>query len=123
MKEISNHFCIISPEMLSDFLTPDECTEKPEGAVEFICSRKIVIDQNPSSDSESYSWEISMSAASRDEGLKAYDGARAYVGVFFTDGSLRVLGNAWHVPRLSVTPYGGAYSVSLNYKSLKPIDL
>ncbi len=123
MRDISNHFCIIPPELLTGYLTPAECRYMPHGAIDITCSRKIVIDQSPTDDSDGRRWAISMSAASMDRCLNKMDGVRAYIGVFLTDGSIRILGTPDFIPRLSITPYSGAYAVSVALEDLRPLDL
>ena len=123
MRDLSNHFCIIPPELLTGFLTPGECRFMPHGATDIACSRKIVIDQTPTDDSDGRRWSISMSAASKDDCLCDKDGVRAYIGVFLTDGTIRILGTPDFVPVISVTPYSGAYSVSASFEALRALDL
>lgn len=123
MRDISNHFCIIPPELLTGYMTPAECRYMPHGAIDITCSRKIVIDQSPTDDSDGRRWAISMSAASMDQCLKKMDGVKAYIGVFLTDGSIRILGTPDFIPRLSVTPYAGAYAVSVSFDALGALDL
>lgn len=123
MRDISNHFCIISPELLSGYLTPDECRYMPHGAIDIICSRKIILDQSLTEDSDGRRWSISMSAASMDRFLEKMNGVRAYVGVFLTDGSIRILCTPDFIPRLSVTPYAGAYAVSVAFEALRAISI
>ena len=123
MRDISNHFCIIRPEFLTDCMTPDQCRYMPHGAIDIICSRKIVIDQSPTEDSDGRRWTISMSAASSDKHLDGLDGIRAYIGIFMTDGSIRILGTSDFIPRLTVTPYAGAYAVSVSFEVLRALDL
>lgn len=123
MRDISNHFCIIPPELLSGYLTPDECRYMPHGAIDIICSRKIILDQSLTEDSDGRRWSISMSAASMDRFLEKMNGVRAYVGVFLTDGSIRILGTPDFIPRLSVTPYAGAYAVSVAFEALRAISI
>ena len=121
MRDISNHFCIIPPELLTGYLTPDECRYMPHGAVDIACSRKILLDQTPNEDSDGHRWSISMSAASSDRQLERMDGIRAYIGVFLTDGSIRILGTPDFIPRLSITPYSGAYAVSVASEALRAV--
>ena len=123
MRDISNHFCIIPPELLTGFLTPGECRYMPHGSIDITCSRKIVIDQSLTDDSDGRRWSISMSAASMDRCLDKMDGARVYIGVFLTDGSIRILGTPDFIPRLNVTPYAGAYAVSVSLEALRALDL
>ena len=123
MRDVSNHFCIIPPELMTGYLTPDECRFMPHGATDIACSRKIVIDQSLTEDSDGRRWSISMSAASKDDCLRDKDGVRAYIGVFLTDGTIRILGTPDFVPVISVTPYSGAYSVSASFEALRALDL
>lgn len=123
MKEISNRFCIIPPELLTDCLTPQSCRYVPHGAVHIMCSRKIVLDQSPASDTDGHRWSVSMSAASTDSRLAELDGKMAYIGIFLSDGSVRILGTPDFIPKLEVTPYSGAFAISVSYDSLKPVDL
>ena len=123
MRDISNHFCIIPPELLSGYLTPGECRYMPHGAIDITCSRKIVIDQSLTEDSDGRRWSISMSAASMDRCVEKMDGIRAYIGVFLTDGSIRILGTPDFSPCLTVTPYAGAYAVSVAFEALRALDL
>lgn len=104
-------------------MTPDCCRYIPHGAVDIICSRKIVLDQTPVNDIDGNRWSISMSAATRDETIKSYDGREVYVAIVMTDGTIRVLASPGYIPKLSVTPYAGAYAVSVSYEALKAINL
>lgn len=108
---------------MNNYMTPDCCRYIPHGAVDIICSRKIVLDQTPVKDIDGNRWSISMSAATRDETIKSYDGREVYVGIVMTDGTIRVLASPGYIPKLSVTPYAGAYAVSLSFESLKSIEL
>ena len=123
MRDVSNHFCIIPPELITGYLTPDECRYMPHGAIDITCSRKIVIDQSLTEDSDGRRWSISMSAASMDRCLEKMDGIRAYIGVFMTDGSIRILGTRDFIPRMTVTPYAGAFAISVSFEALKSISL
>lgn len=123
MRDVSNHFCIIPPELMTGYLTQDECRYMPHGAIDITCSRKIVIDQSPIEDSDGRRWSISMSAASMDRCLEKMDGIRAYIGVFMTDGSIRILGTRDFIPRMIVTPYAGAFAISVSFEALKSISL
>lgn len=123
MRDISNHFCIIPPELMTGYLTPDECRYMPHGAIDITCSRKIVLDQSLTEDSDGRRWSISMSAASMDRYLEKMDGVRAYIGVFLTDGSIRILGTPDFIPRLSITPYSGAYAVSVALEALRAVSI
>ena len=123
MRDISNHFCVIPPELMTGYLTPDECRYMPHGAIDITCSRKIVIDQSLTEDSDGRRWSISMSAASMDRYLEKMDGVRAYIGVFLTDGSIRILGTPDFIPRLSITPYSGAYAVSVALEALRAVSI
>lgn len=123
MRDVSNHFCIIPPELITGYLTPDECRYMPHGATDITCSRKIVIDQSLTEDSDGRRWSISMSAASMDRCLEKMDGIRAYIGVFMTDGSIRILGTRDFIPRMTVTPYAGAFAISVSFEALKSISL
>ena len=51
------------------------------------------------------------------------DGKMAYIGIFLSDGSVRILGTPDFIPKLEVTPYSGAFAISVSYDSLKPVDL
>lgn len=104
-------------------MTPDSCRWMPHGAIDISCTRKIVLDQSPLSDSDGSRWSISISAASMDPVLERYDGVRAYIGLFLTDGSVRILGTPGHIPLISVTPYPGTFAVSVSFESLKSIVL
>lgn len=122
-RDLSNHFCIIPPECLAGFMTPEDCRYMPHGSMEIICTRKIVLDQSPVSDSDGNRWSISMSAATSDATVQKFDGCRVYVGVFLTDGTIRVLAAPGYIPKITVAPYPGTFSVSVNFEALKFIEI
>ena len=106
---------------MKGYLTPDCCRYIPHGAIDIICSRKIILDQTPVSDIDGKRWSISMSTATKDENVKSFDGSEAYVGTVLTDGTVRILATPGYIPRLSVTPYANAYAISVSYEVLKAI--
>lgn len=123
MIDISNHLCIIPANLMKGYLTPECCRYIPHGAIDIICSRKIILDQTPVTDIDGKRWSISMSSATKDETIKSYDGQEVYVGIVLTDGTVRILATSGYIPRLSVTPYANAYAISVSYEALKAINL
>lgn len=123
MREISNHFCLIRPEYLMEYILPGECIYLPHGAVDIICNHRITLDQEKVDDEDGPRWQISFSAGTKDERVKAFDGEHVYIGVQLTDGTIHILGTADFAPVLHVTPYERAYAVSASLEMLSPLDL
>lgn len=122
MREISNHFCFIQPDQ--DLIPPRTLDSVSSAmAVEFVCTRKIVFGQRPVTDSDGRRWRITMSAATTDSRIMAFDGRREFIGVVLSDGSAVVIGTPGMPPAISVTPHENAYQVSVECETLMPYDL
>lgn len=121
MKDFSSHFCIILPELLADLLSPEECVYPPHGSIDIPCIRKVSLEQSPVNDENGYRWSISFSAITKEAAAVEFDGRKAYIGVFISDGTVRIIGRKDRQPVISVTPYAGVYAVSAEFEALKPI--
>ena len=121
MKDFSSHFCIILPELLADMISPELCLYPPHGSIDIPCIRKVSLEQSPVNDENGYRWSISFSAITKEAAAVEFDGRKAYIGVFISDGTVRIIGRKDRQPVISVTPYAGAYSVSAEFEALKPI--
>lgn len=124
MKELSTHFCIIRPELIRANLALKENIGKPAKSPEFLCTQKILLEQEPSEDEAGTKWIQSFRAVTKDNSVRSFDGSRQYLGLYLTDGSLRIIGSATDAPLITVTPAeGDVYVVSANFESVSPIDL
>lgn len=121
MKDFSSHFCIILPELLADLLSPEECVYPPHGSIDIPCIRKVSLEQSPVNDENGYRWSISFSAITKEAAAVEFDGRKSYIGVFISDGTVRIIGRKDRQPVISVTPYAGVYAVSAEFEALKPI--
>lgn len=121
MKDFSSHFCIILPELLADMISPELCHYPPHGSIDIPCIRKVGLEQSPVNDENGYRWSISFSAITKDAFTAGFDGMTAYIGVFISDGTVRIIGRKDRQPVISVTPYAGVYAVTAEFETLKPI--
>lgn len=124
MKELSTHFCIIRPELIRAALSMRENICKPAVSPEFYCIRKLLVEQESEDDEPGTKWRISFRAVTKDSSVKNADSSKQYIGVYLTDGSLRIIGSADDAPYITVSPAeGGVYVVSASFDALAPIDL
>lgn len=121
MKDFSSHFCIILPELLADMISPELCLYPPHGSIDIPCIRKVSLEQSPVNDENGYRWSMTFSAITKEASAGDYDGMRAYIGIFISDGTVRIIGRKDRQPVISVTPYAGVYAVSAEFEALKPI--
>lgn len=121
MKDFSSHFCIILPELLADMISPELCLYPPHGSIDIPCIRKVSLEQSPVNDENGYRWSMTFSAITKEAAAADYDGMQAYIGVFISDGTVRVIGRKDRQPVISVTPYVGVYAVSAEFEALKSI--
>lgn len=121
MKDFSSRFCIILPELLSDMISPELCRFPPHGSVDMPCIKKVRLEQSPVNDENGHRWTISFNAITKEAAAADYDGMKAYIGVFISDGTVRVIGRKDQQPVISVTPYAGAYAVTAEFEALKSI--
>lgn len=121
MKDFSSHFCIIFPELLADMISPELCLYPPHGSIDIPCIRKVSLEQSPVNDENGYRWSMTFSAITKEAAAADYDGMQAYIGVFISDGTVRVIGRKDHQPVISVTPYAGVYAVAAEFEALKSI--
>jgi len=101
-----------------------ENISKPATSPDFNCTQKVLFEQEASSDEGGIKYEITLRAITKDSEVMEFNGTKAYVGVYLTDGSIRVIGTADEAPELSISPAeGGVYVLSLSFETLSPIDL
>ena len=121
MKDFSSHFCIILPELLAAIISPELCLYPPHGSIDIPCIRKVSLEQTPVNDENGYRWSVSFSGITRESVAADFDGMTAYLGVFISDGTVRIIGRKDRQPVISVTPYAGVYAVTAEFETLKPI--
>ena len=124
MIEITSHFILILPELIQSDLQLRRITYIPVGAEEFACKGKISLEQLPQSDDRGGVWTQRFRAVTDDCSIRRHDGAKRYVGVIMSDGSVRIIGAAGEAPIITVTPYDqGASVVETTFETPEPIDL
>ena len=93
----------------------------PHGVTDIACVKKIDFAQEPDTESGTRLWSMTFNAVTKDKSVLCLDGARAYIGMFITDGTIRIIGGKGSAPLISVVPYAGAYSVSAEFKDIDPV--
>lgn len=123
MRALSTHFLIIPEQLISEALKLGGKISKPVGSREFSCTSKVIFSQTSSPDESGTSYSQTFRGVTKDVSALEFNGARAYLGLIFTDGSIEVIGSAQEAPMLSVTPYEGAMVVELSFSATSPIIL
>jgi len=124
MTEISSHFCLIAPELISEALKLQRVTYIPSGAEEFACTAPVSINQTPTSGAAGQVWDISFTAVTDDRAIRKYNGRRFYIAILMSDGSARIIGTSSEVPMVTVEPAGQSSNrVTTSFRSAVPIDL
>lgn len=124
MIEITSHFILVRPELLSSILQLRTVSYIPVGAEEFACKGKITLEQTPQSDDRGGVWAQRFRAVTDDCSVRRHDGASRYVGVIMSDGSVRFIGAAGEAPIITVTPSDqGASVVETTFETPEPLDL
>lgn len=113
MKEITTHFAIIDPELIRDSLALGENVSCPSRAPRFVSNRKVIFSQEHSSDDSGSLWRKSFRAVCTDPAVQRFNGASAYPAFWQSDETMVVMGGAFSVPRIIVTPSeGGVFVVT-----------
>lgn len=123
MREFSTHFAIIPEDQIHSALMMGENVALPSGAREFSCTSKIIFDQSPAESESGKSWTQTFRAVTKDPEVQKYDGTKACIGVILTDGDVKIIGGAFGVPVIKVTPYTGTYVVDATLQTPRRADL
>lgn len=120
MNDISNQFCLISPELIKDDLLMSVQITKPDDSPRFLCSSKLIFDQTSQESDSGLSWSQTFRGVSTDQELMNWNGRRAYIGIYRTDGTLIIVGSATEVPLITVTPHVGVFVVESSFETVSP---
>lgn len=120
MNEISTHFCLIEPDMIREELLLGLEINKPHAAPEFQCNSKVIFDQQPEKSDAGTSWSQTFRGVTPDSSIMEWNGRRAYIGVFRTDGSLIIIGSPTEVPLITVTPNVGVFVAESTFETVSP---
>ena len=120
MNDISTHFCLIEPDLISEQLLLGSKISKPHSSPEFQCNSKVIFDQQPEQSDSGTSWSQTFRGVSTDRKLMTWNGRRAYIGIYRTDGTLIIVGSATEVPLITVTPYVGVFVVESSFETVSP---
>lgn len=121
---ISHRFHIIPKHLLKGYLQKGILPFVPEGSHEVSAkSGSVTFSQEPETDDHGVSWTQNFSATSDDSSLSRWNGARAYIAFRMTDGSIRLIGNGYGCPLITVTPHTGAVRISAKFQAFEPVLL
>ena len=120
MKDISTQFCLIEPELIKEELMMSAEISRPAASPRFLCNSKIIFDQALEESDSGLSWNQTFRGVSSDKDLINWNGRRAYIGIYRTDGSLIIMGSATEVPLITVTPHVGVFVVESSFDSVVP---
>lgn len=120
MNDISTQFCLIQPELIKDDLLMLAKINRPADSPRFLCNSKIIFDQVLQESDSGLSWSQTFRGVSSDKDLMNWNGRRAYIGIYRTDGSLIIIGSATEVPLITVTPYVGVFVVESTFETVSP---
>lgn len=123
MREISNHFVLIRDNQIAPSLLMGENIAVPSGAREFSCTSRIIFDQAPASSDAGSSWTKTFRGVTPDRSVLDFDGCKAYIGFYLTDGSIKIIGDVYGVPVVRATPHCGAYVVETTFQTPLKTDL
>lgn len=123
MREISNHFVLIGEGLIDPSLLMGENIAIPTGSKEYACTSRIIFDQAPSSGADGGYWTKTFRAVTADPSVIRFDGCHAFIGVILTDGSVKIIGDAYGIPLIRVTPHTGAYVVDATFQTPLRTDL
>lgn len=121
--DISHRFHIIPQDFLNGYLQEDIIPFVPEGSHEVAALGSVNFSQEVDSDEQGITWNQTFAATSDDTSLNRWHGTRAYIAFHMTDGSLRLIGNAYGCPLITVTPHAGAVRISAKFQAFDPIKL
>lgn len=120
---ISHRFHIIPQNLLKPYLRQGVLPFIPEGSVEVSALGTVSFSQEPNTDDHGVSWSQSFAATAADSSLSRWNGARAYIAFHMTDGSVRLVGNGYGCPLITVTPHAGAVRISAEFQAFEPVLL
>ncbi len=120
MNDISTHFCLIEPDMIHEDLLLGLEINKPHAVPEFQCNSKVIFDQQPEKSDAGTSWSQTFRGVTPDSSIMEWNGRRAYIGVFRTDGSLIIIGSPTEVPLITVTPNVGVFVAESTFETVSP---
>lgn len=120
---ISHRFHIIPKSLLKEYLQKGILPFVPEGSHEVSALGPVIFSQEPETDDHGVSWSQSFAATSDDRSLVRWNGARAYIAFHMTDGSVRLVGNGYSCPLITVTPHAGAVRISAKFQAFEPVRL
>ena len=120
---ISHRFHIIPQDLLSGYLKEGILPFVPEGSQEVSALGKVEFSQEPDIDDHGTSWAQNFAATSDDSSLTRWNGVRAFIAFRMTDGSVRLIGNGYGCPVITVIPHAGAVRISTEFKAFEPILL
>lgn len=120
MNDISTQFCLIQPDLIKDDLLLGSEIYKPHSSPRFLCNSKVIFDQQPEQSDSGTSWSQTFRGVSSDKDLMNWNGRRAYIGIYRTDGSLIIMGSATEVPLITVTPHVGVFVVESTFETVVP---
>ena len=121
MNDVSNQFCLISPELIKDDLLMSAQISKPDDSPRFLCSSKIIFDQQPGQSDAGTSWSQTFRGVTADSSVMSWNNRRAYIGIFRTDGSLLVIGSPTEAPLITVTPNVGVFVAEATFETVSPV--
>ena len=120
MNDISTQFCLIQPELIKDDLLMLAEIHRPADSPRCLCNSKIIFDQVLQESDSGLSWSQTFRGVSSDKDLMNWNGRRAYIGIYRTDGSLIIIGSATEVPLITVTPHVGVFVVESTFETVVP---
>lgn len=120
---ISHRFHIIPKSLLKEYLQKGILPFVPEGSHEVAGLKPAEFSQDPETDDHGTSWNLKFTASTDDPSLMRWNGARAYIAFHMTDGSIRLVGNAYGCPLITVTPHPGALRISASFQAFEPVLL
>ena len=120
MNDISTHFCLIEPDLIKEDLLLGSEIYKPHSSPQFLCNSKVIFDQQPEKSDAGTSWSQTFRCVTSDSNIMEWNGRRAYIGVFRTDGSLIIIGSPTEVPLITVTPNIGVFVAESTFETLSP---
>lgn len=123
MREISNHFVLIRDGQINASLLMGENIAVPSGSKEFLCTSRVIFDQAPVTGEPGSSWTKTFRAVTTDASVLDFDGSRAFIGVFLSDGTVKIIGDVYGTPLIRVTPHAGAYVVDSTFQTPLRTDL
>ena len=120
MNDISTHFCLIEPDLISEQLLFGSEIAKPSTSPVFRCNSKITFDQQSEQSDAGTSWTQTFRGVTSDSSLLDWNNRKAYIGIFRTDGSLLIIGSATEAPMITVTPNVGAFVADATFQAIRP---